>query len=557
MSEQEGQSGAQGGANDNSQVPRETGGPTARLRRTPWRGWIWSVPLAAMILVGYLVVRTWVFEGPVVTVTFPTAEGVGPDGTPVKYKGVQVGRVTAVKLSDNAQQVTLTMSMNGDADKLLRTRTRFWIVKPNILSGNVSNLISGSYVEMRPGKGKKNYHFKGLLHAPMDEPSSPGTKVALYAPRTWNIQKGASVLYHGLKAGKVLGVSYEPSHESVRLNVFIRKPFDKLMGPRVRFWQTGGFGLSTAGGGAQIHMPSLQTLLQGGISFADIGNNASGDRVAGGYQLYASEDAAREALAGPSTLFAVTFRSEAANLAVGSPVDLDGVRVGEVRSVSLKYDAKTQRMIMSVTIALYARPFGLPAQSGSADDNLKHVVEQLVNSGLRAQVGQSIPLVGGGKVSLVMAGKPGTARVDTAVSPARLPAIRGSGIAGLIASLNKVPVGQIGQHIDELSKTLQQLAASPKIRQSIDHLDAALANVQRVTSRHGEIQPTLESLRHAANATTLLAKTINQVTGGSIDQQVDLEDLIGELTRTARSIRVLADYLQRHPEALIEGRKAQ
>jgi paraquat-inducible protein B len=37
--------------------------------------------------------------------------------------------------------------------------------------------------------------------------------------------------------------------------------------------------------------------------------------------------------------------------------------------------------------------------------------------------------------------------------------------------------------------------------------------------------------------------------------QRDLQDVFDELSKAARSIRIMADYLERHPEALIHGKR--
>ena len=45
--------------------------------------------------------------------------------------------------------------------------------------------------------------------------------------------------------------------------------------------------------------------------------------------------------------------------------------------------------------------------------------------------------------------------------------------------------------------------------------------------------------------------------GSNAPQGTDLPKLMQELTDAARSVRALADYLDRHPEALIRGRKQE
>jgi paraquat-inducible protein B len=50
-------------------------------------------------------------------------------------------------------------------------------------------------------------------------------------------------------------------------------------------------------------------------------------------------------------------------------------------------------------------------------------------------------------------------------------------------------------------------------------------------------------------------KSTNRVIGSAQPVVQDLNGLLRELSTAARSIRVFADYLERHPEALIQGKR--
>jgi paraquat-inducible protein B len=103
---------------------------------------------------------------------------------------------------------------------------------------------------------------------------------------------------------------------------------------------------------------------------------------------------------------------------------------------------------------------------------------------------------------------------------------------------------------------VKQLAGSPALTRSLDHLDRTLADLDRtvrlVRSRAG---PVLDSVRQAASDAQQAAASANTMLGGSqAEQDRDLPHALEELAAAARSIRALADYLDRHPEALIEGK---
>lgn len=564
-------------AAENSDSPPETGGVTARLRRTPWRGWIWAVPLAAMILVGYLVVRTWVFGGPVITVTFPSAEGVSPTGMAVEYKGVQVGIVKSVDLIDHGHSVLLTMGMDSSVSNMMREGTQFWIASPSLLSGNLAGLLSGSYVRMRPaakyGNSKPKYHFTGLLSPPPVAPGYPGEHVTVYAQKSGSVSRGTSVLYRGVDAGQVVDVSYDSKLGRVKLNVYVRKSFAQYITGQTRFWRAGGVGLSTQGG-VQVQLPTISELLKGAISFDVLSSAGNTDQ----YSLYDSKQQAAHVLSGPYAEFALKFYQPAGSLKAGSSVMLGGRRVGKVVQVSFVYDSAEHKMATPAVIALYADNFGLKSSADSSKgnsagekskDHLRKAVAGMVKSGMRGQLESSSLILGSKQITLVMSGQTGKQTLDLSAKLPQIPVATGGNIQSIIASvgqitskINRIPIAQISQRItnisgevDELSTRINKLIASPQVTNSLNHLEKSLANVQKITANvQGQIAPTVKSLRETASSITALTQTIKKVMVGSNDSQQSIESLLAELDRAARAVRTLANFINRHPEALIRGR---
>lgn len=534
----------------------ETGPPEARIRRTPWRGWLLSIPLAAIILVGYLVIRTWLLTGPTINITFPEAAGVSSTGTALLYKGVQVGNVTGVALTRDKRGARVTISVKQSVADFLRSGTRFWLVRPSILSGDVADMLSGPYIAMLPGKGKKTRWFKGLLHAPA---IGPGRTITLEASTAAGLNDGSRVLYHGMTAGHVVGLKYDEKRDNVRVLLFIEAPFDRHLADGVRFWRASGFDLSTGSSGLSFNMPSLNQLLNGAVAFGVV---KSSIRQPGPSKfdahLYDSASAARNVLRGRPVAFAAQFPGSAVGIGPGSPVVFKGFRVGTVLRVSLAFDPKRKAMVIPVVFDLYPERFGVgrAPTSDVKSEPFSLRLAELVSHGLRAQIETANLLFGTRQISLVMTGKSGQASLDTASKPPRIPAVGEGGIASFVNQIGELPLKEIGDRVLALTSRVQKLAASPDVAQSIRHLNKALTNLQRLTGEaQGQIRPTLESLRRVANAIDAATNEINKVMGGSLESQESVQQLVSELTRAARAVRILANYLQRHPEALITGRK--
>lgn len=550
---------------DESQKPPRYGTPPeARVRRYAWKGWIWAVPLAALILVAYLSVREWVLRGPVVMVRFASAEGVSRE-TPVRYRGVLVGRVEDVELTGDHRGVELKLSMYASVEDDLRERTEFWIVRPQLTAGNLSQLLSGAYVAMRPGEGEKTRAFEGSQQPPPLEPQGEGERIALYADAAQGLKRGTPIVHKGVRAGEVLGVRYHAERKRVHIDAFVNEPFDELLGPGARFWGGGDARISSRGGGVGVDLPTVASVLRGRLTFAKFEplEDEAGDPVH--YTVYASEADARRPLRGPAAAFRVRFPGSVEGLGDGAAVDLVGFRVGRVREALLSVDPEKPSIETIVTLDLYAHAMGLAAETRDAPA-IRDALAELVSHGMRARLASSSLVLGGKKVSLVMTDDTGGSLARAAEdAPPDIPAVAGSDLGSLLASaggfvnrLGELPVAQIGKNLEEITARVRRLADSPQIDRSLAKLEAALTEIERVSRQVAEATPaTTQRLQEAAAGVRDAARTIERIAGGTPRKQQDIEALVAELTDTAASIRRLADLLHREPEALLRGRTPQ
>ena len=120
--------------------PDNAGIPLARA--TPHRRWslqlVWLVPLVAALIGVGLAVKALRDRGPTVRIAFASAEGIEAQKTRVKYRNMDIGRVTEINLSDDRQRVVATVEMSKQAEPLLVADTQFWIVRPRITGTQVS-----------------------------------------------------------------------------------------------------------------------------------------------------------------------------------------------------------------------------------------------------------------------------------------------------------------------------------------------------------------------------------------------------------------------------------
>ena len=132
-----------------------------------------------------------------------------------------------------------------------------------------------------------------------------------------------------------------------------------------------------------------------------------------------------------------------------------------------------------------------------------------------------------------------------------------SKVDDILSQVQQIPITQIGQDVKRITANLSAITGSPKVTQSIDHLNSTLAQVDAMVKEvKPKVGPLVDKLNTAADQAAATARSANAVlSGDGSSQDASLPAAIRELTDTSRTIRSLADYLGRHPEALIRGKK--
>ena len=135
----------------------------------------------------------------------------------------------------------------------------------------------------------------------------------------------------------------------------------------------------------------------------------------------------------------------------------------------------------------------------------------------------------------------------------------------LLAKVDKLPFEQIGQSLDDTLKGIDGLVNGPEIKQSLVSLQAALASVEGLARQLDQgLAPAVRQLPGIASG---LQGTVTQANrlllsadrgyGDNSRFSRDVDRLMQQLNDAARSLRILADLLTRHPEALVRGRTGQ
>jgi paraquat-inducible protein B len=572
-------SGQTGGSAGNQANPGPRVPPQAvvhsKLEHRHRISWIWAIPLVTLVIGGWLAWKTLDDRGPLITVTFQTAEGLTVDQSHVRHKEVDMGVVTKIELTLNLKRVLVTVRMKKEAEPLLTEKAQFWVVRPRFFAGNVSGLstlFSGSYIDLLPSGegGESRREFVGLEEPPVLESDVPGRTFLLSADRIGSLNLGSPIMYRDFVVGEVLGWDIGKLARRVTIHAFIRTPFDQYVHDDSRFFNIGGASVKLGGNGLQFQVESLRAILFGGIGFdtpdTDSVKESATDHE---FALYQDREAADASVYKRSVPFVAKFTGSVAGLEAGSSVTLRGLKVGEVESLSLVYDQATDNVIVPVHFKLEPERIALLdlPQGGDLDAKMR----QLVQRGLRIKLESANILTGSKQLAMDVFPNAGVGELHKENGDYVIPVLGGGGddvmtaATNLVARLNSLPFEAIGQNLNQLLAGASTVVNDKQIPETLASLRATLASTQTlVTNLNKGVTPATErlpaiasGLEQAVNRTNKLIASLDNGYGGDSRFSRDVTRLMSQLSDAAQSLRVLADLLTRHPEALIRGRTAQ
>ena len=511
---------------------------------------VWLIPLLAALIGVALVAKSIIDQGETVTVSFRSGDGLEPGKTKVKYKDVDIGLVRTISLSRDLSKVLVTIEMSKGASRFTSADSRFWVVRPRIGASGVSGLgtlLSGAYIGVDAGKSEEtSKEFVGLEKPAQVAGDEKGSAYTLHSDNLGSVDVGSPIFYRRIQVGQVTSFDLDEKGRGVKMNVFITAPYDQYVGQNTRWWHASGVDVRLDSSGFKVNTQSLAAVLVGGIAFESMtGQKPDTVAKAGSDFLLAADQASalREPDGTPITTV-LYFDQSLRGLSPGAPVDFRGVVIGEVKSIGVQFDRDEREFRMPVLVTIYPerlrmRQPGVPAESRyTQEQRLRFLVEK----GLRAQMRTGNLLTGQNYIALDFFPKAPAVKVAVEKVPFEMPTLPNSldelqsQVQEIATKLNKVPFEQIGADV----------------RTALATLNKTLISAEQLTrTLNNDVSPEITAAMKDARKTINSAeRTLAQ----DSPLQQDMRQTLQELTRAAGSVRVLTDYLERHPESLLRGK---
>ncbi len=508
---------------------------------------VWFVPLIAIIIGGWLALKALSEKGPRVTITFKTAEGLKAGKTKIKYKDVEIGYIEDISLSKDLSHVVLSAAFAKEAERYLTDTTRFWVVRAQLSASEISGLstiFSGANIAIDPGKGGTPLlSFNGLERPPAVTSDLPGSQFMLRSEKLGSIDIGVPIYFRQIKVGKVGNYDLDEDGQAVRIQIFINAPYDKLIYKNTRFWNASGLNLAIDAEGLKIETQSIVSILIGGIAF-DTPVSLESNKPADPDIIFTLYDNHRDALVKNYTIknyWILFFEDSVRGLSPGAPVELEGIQIGRVVDIKLQVDI--EKIAFRIPVLIETEPERVFEFSTIPTDiDNRKFMDSLVAQGLRARLKTGNLLTGKLFIELEFLPNTPTRKIIWDDKYPELPTVQRSmeeiitTVTKTLNNISKLPLEEIG---NDLRAAIQSLNITLKQgRMLIKTFDSKVGTEAAAT------------LEQAGKTLAEMEKVVG--TDSPLNHQATRA--FEELAEAARSIRLLVDYLERHPDSLIFGK---
>jgi paraquat-inducible protein B len=465
------------------------------------------------------------------------------DKTVIKYKDIEVGKVTDVGFGKELKNVIVKAELKKNMRPFLSENTRFWVVQAKVGMGEIEGLdtlLSGVYIVMDPQKGDKEVRsFRGLDEIPVVTSGEEGRTFMLKADSIGSLDVGSPIYYKRLKAGSIASYDLDKDGRKVNIEVFVKKPFDALVNTKTRFFNASGISANIGAEGVEVRMESVVSLLMGGLAFENFPVHGRGKPVESGHQfwLYDSYKEAKKLEYKRVLYFWVYFDDSIRGLSVGAPVEFRGVKIGEVVSYSLMGDFETAEFKIPILIKIEPERFSIINKNKFQGDQIDtSAFTKLLKKGMRAQLKSGNLLTGELYIDFDfyqnLPYKKPRKEYGYYVIPTVPTEIRSlkNNAQKIMQRIANIPFEEIGQETSGMIRDLRG-ETIPQVNRSVESMNRLIKDTSQMmnAARKNYMDSTAEINRK-------------------------LLKLLDEMTRTTRSIKHLTDYLERHPESLIKGK---
>ena len=277
--------------------------------------------------------------------------------------------------------------------------------------------------------------------------------------------------------------------------------------------------------------------------------------------------------------YVMYFDGSVKGLNIGSPVVFRGVKIGSVKDIELKADMKDFKLVIPVYVQV--EPQKVTIMQGAPAHG--QYIEELVKKGLRAQLEMQSIVTGQLMINVDFYPDKPARFVGLDTKYPEIPTVP-SPLDEMLKTAQELPLKELFDRLLKSIAGIEKIANSPQMTASLDSLSESLKEARKILTKvDQEIGPMMANLKETSSSFKAIAdksegvpaavektlataqdalkqaeKTFISVQNLASNNSVlvyQVDNALEEVSRASRSVRYLSDYLFRHPESLITGKK--
>jgi paraquat-inducible protein B len=283
--------------------------------------------------------------------------------------------------------------------------------------------------------------------------------------------------------------------------------------------------------------------------------------------------------------FLIYFTGTVNGLKVGAPVKLKGVQVGQVTDVHAELNLDEAVVRTPVTIEVDMTDVSLQRRD-SPEALSEMTYETLISHGLRAQLKSQSLLTGQLYIEINLFPDSPVNLVGGNKKYPEIPSLPSeteeiiNDVGIIISKLKDLPLEEFFSSLVVTAKNLEKLVNSPETVKHLEEIGDILTTLKSIATKlNSQLDPLVGQLTSTVVDTRRLIKSIDSqfvqltnatektlsqaqqslaglenATGENSPLYVEFSNTLEELSDAARSMRILADYLQRNPDSILFGK---
>ena len=277
--------------------------------------------------------------------------------------------------------------------------------------------------------------------------------------------------------------------------------------------------------------------------------------------------------------YVMYFDGSVKGLNIGSPLVFRGVKIGSVKDIELKADVKDFKLFIPVYVQV--EPQKVKVMKGAPGQG--QYIEELIKKGLRAQLEMQSIVTGQLMINVDFFPDKPARFVGLDPKYPEIPTIS-SPLDEMLKTAQELPLKELFDRLLKSIQGIEKIANSPQMTASLDSLSESLKEARKILTKiDHEVGPLMTNLKEASSSIKTIAdksegvpaavektlataqdalkqaeKTFLSVQNLASNNSVlvyQVDTALEEVSRASRSVRSLSDYLYRHPESLITGKK--